>query len=119
MDKELFYSYLEERKAIILAEINRLAQEGRTDESNVLKAKFNVYDICKAVFNAATSQSKVAETGFPATFDKITCPWKASLEQARANDDARKILVEEAKLEAVAEITAKFAELSEIKGGKS
>ena len=112
MNANIFYSFLEERKASVLSEITRLAQEGRTDESNVLKAKFNVYDICKAVYGAATAQSKDdAGNAFQATFNKITSPWKASLEQAKAHGDAHKVLIEEAKFEAVQEINAKFAEI--------
>ena len=113
MNAELFYSFLEERKSCVLAEITRLAQEGRIDESNVLKAKVNVYDICKAVYGAATAQSKDdAGNAFQATFNKITSPWKASLEKAKAHGDAHKVLIEEAKLEAAQEINAKYAELS-------
>ena len=112
MIDNLFFSFLDERKALVLSDIKSLAQEGRIDESNVLKAKSNVYDICKAVYNAAAKQSKdTIGTAFPATFNKITSPWKASLEQAKLHNDARKILIEEAKLEAVSEINAKFAEL--------
>ena len=112
MNANIFYSFLEERKASVLSEITRLAQEGRTDESNVLKAKFNVYDISKAVYNATRAQSKDgAGNAFETTFDKITSPWKSSLEQAKAHGDAHKVLIEEAKFEAVQEINAKFAEI--------
>ena len=112
MIDNLFFSFLDERKSIVLSDIKSLAQEGRIDESNVIKAKFNVYDICKAVYHAAAAQSKDAvETAFPAAFDKITGPWKASLEQAKVHNDARKILIEEAKLDAVSEINSKFAEM--------
>ena len=113
MNANIFYSFLEERKASVLSEITSLAQEGRTDESNVLKAKFNVYDISKAVYNAARAQSKDgAGNAFVTTFDKITSPWKASLEKAKAHGDDHKVLIEEAKLEAAQEINAKYAELS-------
>ena len=112
MIDNLFFSFLDERKSIVLSDIKSLAQEGRIDESNVIKAKLNVYDICKAVYHATASQSKDAiGTAFPATFDKITSPWKASLEQARLHNDARRILIEEAKLDAVSEINSKFAEM--------
>ena len=112
MNNKDFFTFLDERKASVLEDIQALSADGRNDEANILKAKANVYDICKAVFNAAEKQSAgAAETAFPALFDKITSPWKASLELAKEHSDDRKVLIEEAKLSAVTEISGKFAEL--------
>lgn len=110
---KLFYEFLEEREALVLAEVNELAAQDRTDESNILKAKFNIYDIAKAVLGASSkssSEDKLKEA-FLKTFGNITGQWKRALEQAKTHDDSYKILVEEAKLSAVTEILDKVNEL--------
>ena len=55
-EKELF-DFLDEKKAQVLSEVKELASQDRMDESNVLKAKANIYDICKAVFTGARCQN--------------------------------------------------------------
>lgn len=112
MNKQEFYSFLESRRQSVLADIQSLSAEGRTDDANILKARLNVYDISRSVFDASVKQSgDTAPTAFPALFGKITGAWSASLETAKAHGDDRKVLIEEAKLAAVAEINAKVAEL--------
>ena len=44
-----FFNWLDTAKEAVLSEVAALASDGRTDESNSLKAKANVYDICKSV----------------------------------------------------------------------
>ena len=112
MNDTVFFTFLDERKQAVTAEIESLTADGRKDEANILKARLNVYDISKAVFNAAVKQGAApVEKAFPSSFEKITAPWRASLEQAKAHGDDRKLLIEEAKLAAVDEITARFAAL--------
>ncbi|MBO4653678.1 MAG: hypothetical protein J5649_10225 [Lachnospiraceae bacterium] len=112
MNFEAFYEFLEKRKMAVQADIQALSAEGRSDEANILKAKFNVYDIGKAVFGASAKQAGDAvDTAFPAAFKKITDTWQISLDQAKAHGDDRKVLIEEAKLSAVYEISTGFAKL--------
>ncbi len=112
MNNNDLYTFFDERKQAVTADIQALAAEGRTDEANILKAKFNVYDIAGAVFGAMDKQAPASvETAFPAAFSRITSGWKSSLKQARLHGDDRKVLIEEAKLSAVSEINAKFTEL--------
>jgi len=111
-EKEL-YAFLDDKKAQVLAESKELASQGRTDESNILKAKANIYDICKSVHGAfakTVPADKVKET-FLSTFKNITGPWHKSLEQAKAHDDSYKVLIEEAKLSAASEIFEKIENL--------
>ncbi len=107
-----FYEWLGERKEQVLAEAKALSDDGRTDESNSLKARSNIYDICKAVCGAAEKQAQGAQLrdAFVTAFERVTAPWKISLEQAKAHDDSRKVMIEEAKLSAVDEIIAKIRE---------
>ena len=43
-----FYEWLGERKEQVLSEAKVLSADGRIDESNSLKARANIYDICRA-----------------------------------------------------------------------
>ena len=111
-EKELF-DFLDEKKAQVLSEVKELASQDRMDESNVLKAKANIYDICKAVFGAAAQKSTddTVKAAFLSTFGNITGQWQKSLDQAKAHDDSYKILIEEAKFSAVSEILEKIEDL--------
>ena len=111
-EKELF-DFLDERKAQVLSEVKELASQDRTDESNILKAKSNIYDICKAVFSASAQKASddTVKDAFLSTFGNITGQWQKSLDQAKAHDDSYKILIEEAKFSAVSEILEKIEEL--------
>lgn len=110
MNQESFYKFLDERKETVTNEITALSEEGRTDEANILKAKFNVYDIARSVYDAAAKQNGDIGVTFAALFKRITDSWRVSLETAKAHSDDRKILIEEAKLSAVSEIDALFTE---------
>ena len=111
--EKAFFDFLDEKKAQVLSEVKELAAQDRMDESNVLKAKSNIYDICKAVFSASAKKSTAdtVKDAFLSTFGNITGQWEKSLEQAKAHDDSYKILVEEAKFSAVSEILEKLEEL--------
>ena len=111
-EKELF-DFLDVRKAQVLSEVKELASQDRTDESNILKAKSNIYDICKAVFSASAKNASddTVKAAFLSTFGNITGQWQKSLDQAKAHDDSHKILIEEAKFSAVSEILEKIEEV--------
>ena len=108
-----FYEWLVERKEQVLTEAKALSDDGRIDESNSLKARSNIYDICKAVCGAVEKQAQDAplKDAFVTAFARLTAPWKISLEQAKAHDDSRKVMIEESKLSAVEEIIAKIREV--------
>ena len=109
----LFFDFLDTRKKAVEEEVASLAADGRKDESNILKAKANIYDISKAVYNAAlksNGENKIA-AAFPSAFEKITSQWSKSLEVAKVHEDSHKILIEESKMAAVSEITKEFNEI--------
>lgn len=109
----LFFEFLDSQKAKTEAGIISLANDGRKDESNILKAKANIYGICKAVYNAAlksNGEEGIAVAFLPA-FEKITSQWTKSLEAAKAHNDSHKVMIEESKMAAVAEIVEKFQEI--------
>ena len=110
MEQSAFYKFLEERKQSVTDDITALTAEGRSDDANILKAKFNVYDIAKSVYDAAAKQNGDTAVTFPALFKRITDTWRISLDAAKAHGDDRKVLIEEAKLSAVTEINTRFTE---------
>ena len=110
MNQESFYEFLDKRKEAVTTDITALSAEGRADEANILKARFNVYDIARSVYDAAAKQPGDIAVTFPALFGRITDSWRVSLETAKSHSDDRKVLIEEAKLSAVSEIDALFTE---------
>lgn len=89
-----------------------LAEDDRKDESNLLKAKANIYDIFKAIWIAAektTSDKKTFKEEFLKKATQIPSAWQKSLEAAKQHNDTGKIVVEEIKLSAVCEIKEKFS----------
>lgn len=106
LEKE-FFVFLDERKVQTLSESSELANDGRKDESNVLKAKANIYDIFRAIWSASkntTSDKDEFKKVFEVKTDTITAPWKMSLDKAKEHNDSFKVMIEEAKLSAVSEI---------------
>lgn len=113
--RKIFFEFLDERKTAVLKESEDLKLEERKDESNTLKAKANIYDIFKALWDASTkgvSDMQEFQTEFMKKATQIPATWEKSLEVAKAHDDAGKIMIEEAKLAAVAEIKEKFKSIS-------
>lgn len=105
--QERFYDYLNKKKSETIAKSVALAKDDRLDESNVLKAEANIYDIAKAVYGACLKEAdgdNLSET-FLIRFNKITSSWSANLSRAKEHDDPYRVLIEEAKLAAVREIT--------------
>ena len=109
-----FFAFLDERKNKTMSEAAALAKDDRKDESNVLKAKANIYDIFKAIWGAAEKLSKDQDsfkTAFLGKSSDIPAAWEKSLEVAKQHNDTFKIVIEEAKLAAVEEIKLKFDQL--------
>lgn len=109
--RKKYIDFLDKRKADTLQDAETLLKEERKDESNILKAKANIYDIFKAIWDAAEKASTDAES-FQAAFlqkaESIPAAWEKSLEIAKQHNDVAKIMIEEAKLSAVKEIKDEF-----------
>ena len=94
------------------AELNRQAAELRAqnkgDEAVFRTVRANVYDICATVCRVHLSKGDLS------AIDRILArfqeEWGAALETAKRRDDARKICIEEEKLEALEDVRARFAE---------
>lgn len=109
-----FNEYLDQRREAVLQEAVALKNEDRVDESNILKAKSNMYDIFKSLCKVSVQSSADKEQLKKEFMKKATiipAAWEKALETAKAHEDVEKIMIEEAKLSAVAEIKEKFEEL--------
>ena len=113
LEKE-YFEFLDTRKQQTMTEVLDLIKDDRKDESNVLKAKANIYDIFKALWNAAKNTSTDMESFKEAFLNKasaIPSAQETSLQKAREHNDTFKILIEEAKLEATSDAKEKFMEM--------
>lgn len=114
-----FLQYLEEEKSNTLKEADKLYQDERGDEGKFLKVRANMYDIFKALYNAAKGQAKgnieVCREQFFAKADLISQNWRKSLELAKQHDETEKIVTEEMKLKTAEEIMQKLQALTDNK----
>lgn len=90
-----------------------LIASSRKDEANFLRIKSNICDICKTIYSvhAKTKQGTELKTEYIRQLTRLQENWKISLEKATAHEDVEKIVIEEAKLEMLQKIQAKFEEL--------
>ena len=99
---EKFVTYLDEQAARLREESRTLAADDRRDEGDLTKIRANVYGICKSVLQVQDSgKAKAILTGLHDT-------WSKNLEMARGHDDVKQAVIEEIKLETLAEIQARL-----------
>lgn len=110
-----FYKFLDEAKERTKKEADALVEACKADEARAYKAKLNIYDIFATLMKTAETKSKgdasLLKKEFSLLAERIPRNWYASLEEARAHGDFEKVMIEEAKISASEEITAKFREL--------
>ena len=103
---ETFIQELKAQHAALNEQAAELRAQDKGDEAVFCTVRANVYDICATVCNVHVKR------GDPAAFDAMLArfqkEWGAALEAAKAQDDAKKICVEETKLEALADVTARW-----------
>lgn len=71
LEKE-YFEFLDTRKQQTMTEVLDLIKDDRKDESNVLKAKANIYDIFKDLWNAAKNTSTDMESFKEAFLNKAS-----------------------------------------------
>lgn len=97
---EQLMAFLEGGEARLRRESRRLAADQRGDEGDLAKIRANVYGICKSVFQTlGFERGKVKLT-------ELKSAWEAALSAAREHGDVKKAVIEEIKLDALAEISA-------------
>ncbi len=104
---EAFIQSLKTENAALNQKAAELRAQNKGDEAVFCTVRANVYDICATVCRVHLSKGNLAAVD--AIFDRFQNEWGAALETAKRQDNARKICVEETKLEALADIRARYA----------
>ncbi len=105
--------FLSRREGELRREAKALAADSRTDESNFLKIRANVFGIFRAVLETAVNtrgKSHAALEFFSAKLRDIPGSWRKTLSAA---SDSEAALVEKLKLQSVWEIEKAFARIKE------
>ena len=103
---EEFLNFLKEKNAALQEQAAALRAGNRGDEAVFSTVRANVYEICATV--CAVWVKKGEPAACRKVFGRFQTEWGAALEAARQRDDAKKICVEEAKLDALEEVIARF-----------
>ena len=111
---EQFISYLDTRTSAVQEDVLRLMADHRKDEADFEKIRANIFQVIKTVFQASSRISeeeneRIKFLGSRLSFFEDT--WKGFLATAREHDDDKKVLQEQTKLEALAEIQDTFQKL--------
>lgn len=109
-----FIQYLESEKEACLMKSNVLIKDNCRNEADMMKIRANIFDII-------TTVSRTAEKRFPQNsisfmkekIESIPKGWKESLSVAEKHGDHAKVMIEQLKLQAIAEINEKFSNILE------
>ena len=107
---DTFIQYLTEQIDASKAEIARLEEDGCRDDADFVKVRTNIYEVCRTVTNVLANRPGAGPEAIKKQFESFRTIWGAALANAGKHDDARSIVIEEAKLEALADVTAHFPE---------
>ena len=102
---EKFMTYLDEQAARLREESSRLTADHRRDEGDLAKIRANVYGICKSVLQVLDRGKAKAK------LTELHDTWSKTLEAAREHEDVKQAVIEEIKLETLAEIVKKLEEV--------
>ncbi len=105
-----FLEYLSQRIRSVRDDITRLEESGCQDEADFAKVRMNIYDVCHTVTNVLIGRPGAGRKAVETQLERFRGSWSAALENARKHGDARNVVVEETKLEALEDVIAHFAE---------
>lgn len=106
-----FISYLDQRTASVQEDIHRLMADDRRDEANFEKIRANIFQIVKTMSQASerVSQEESERVGFlEAKLALFRETWEDYLRKAEEHGDDLKVVQEQTRLEALAEIQDVF-----------
>ncbi len=103
---EDFINALKEENAALQKQAAELRAQNKGDEAVFCTVKANVYDICATVCSVWAKKGDISACG--AILERFQAEWGASLEAAQRQNNAKKICVEQTKLETLADVRARF-----------
>ena len=104
---EAFIQDLKAQHAALNGQAAELRAQNRGDEAVFCTVRANVYDICATVCGVHMKRGDPA--AFDAALERFRNEWTAALEAAKRLDNAKKICVEETKLEVLSDVSARLA----------
>ena len=104
---EEFINALKEKNAALNQQAAELHKQNKDDEAVFCTVRANVYDICATVCRVHLDKGNITAVG--SIFSRFQGEWSASLEAAKRQNHAKKICIEEIKLEVLADVCARFA----------
>lgn len=110
---DTFIKYLTEQIDAGKAETARLEENDCRDDADFAKVRTNIYEVCRTVTNALVGRPGAGPEAAKRQFENFRTIWGAALDNARKHGDARSIVIEEAKLNALADVNAHFPEAAE------
>ncbi len=80
------------------------------DEADLTKIRANIYEVCATIGNVVckTQPEDARERAYLAKLEALPRNWQVALEAAKAHNNAERAAVEELKLEALADVLARF-----------
>ena len=109
---EEFIAYLTKKIEEGKGRIASLSADGRMDDANLEKAHTNIYNVCKTVSQALINRPGAGIPAVRSQFVRFNETWGAALEKAKQHGNANAVAVEEVKLTALADVIARFNEVT-------
>ena len=109
-----FISYLDQRTTSVQEDTLRLIADDRREEANFEKIRANIFQIVKTMLQASAriSQEESERVGFlEAKLALFQETWEGYLRKAKEHGDDLKIVQEQTRLEALAEIRDTFQKI--------
>lgn len=110
-----FIEYIDKSVEQLQQEEKMLATTDRKDESNLVKIRINVYGICKSDYQVF-AQSKANEelkSTYLKKLDSLAVGWQEARDKAQKFQAVDKVVIEEIKLQTLADIRLEFLEIWE------
>ncbi|MCI9650298.1 hypothetical protein [Acetatifactor aquisgranensis] len=111
---QTFINYLDQRTSSVQEDTLRLIADNRRDEANFEKIRTNIFQIVKTIFQASVRVSQEESERVRFLDTKLTLfqeTWESYLTEAKEHGDDLKIVQEQTRLEALAEIRDTFQKI--------
>lgn len=111
---QTFINYLDQRTSSVQEDTLRLIADNRRDEANFEKIRTNIFQIVKTIFQASVRVSQEESERVRFLDTKLTLfqeTWESYLPEAKEHGDDLKIVQEQTRLEALAEIRDTFQKI--------
>ena len=110
-----FLKDLEQTAADLRQQANAFAADQRQDDADLTKIRANIYEICATIGNVVCKMTpeEQREAVYRKKMEELPRNWYTALEMAQAHGNAQRAAVEELKLEALADVLARFEDRKE------